>query len=200
MAHIAMFEAVNSIEPRYTPYSARLPAERSWSQEAAASAAAHGVLSKLVANPERVKEFDALHNAVLARIPDGPAKTGGLELGARAAAAVIAERAGDGSDAVNDYRPVTAPGVYVPTQFPTAIIPPSPGRSAPCRARRTGRPGWLATHDATAFVAAPPSHPRGGGRRCHGRCSIHARLHAGPRATSLAALCYPLARAVNMYL
>ena len=121
MAHIAMFEAVNSIEPRYTPYRARLPAERSWSQEAAASAAAHGVLSKLVANPERVKEFDALHNAVLARIPDGPAKTGGLELGARAAAAIIAERAGDGSDAVNDYRPVTAPGVYVPTQFPVAI-------------------------------------------------------------------------------
>ena len=40
MAHIAMFEAVNSIEPRYTPYRALLPAERGWSQDAAASAAA----------------------------------------------------------------------------------------------------------------------------------------------------------------
>jgi hypothetical protein len=121
MAHIAMFEAVNSIEPRYTPYKARLPADPSWSQEAAASAAAHAVLTKLVANPERTKEYDALHAAVLARIPDGEAKTRGIALGVAAAEAVIADRANDGFDAPNDYRPVTAAGVYVPTQFPVAI-------------------------------------------------------------------------------
>jgi vanadium-dependent haloperoxidase-like protein len=121
MTHIAMFEAVNSIEPRYAPYRARLAAEPGWSQEAAASAAAHGVLARLVANAERVKEFDALHAAVLARIPKGEAKSRALELGARAAAAIIAERHNDDADAINDYRPATAPGVYVPTQFPAAI-------------------------------------------------------------------------------
>jgi len=121
MAHIAMFEAVNSIEPRYTPYRARIQADPAWSKEAAASTAAHAVLARLVANPERVKEYDALHKAVLAGIPDGEAKTKGIELGRQAAEAIIAERANDGSDAVNDYRPVTAPGVYVPTQFPAAI-------------------------------------------------------------------------------
>ncbi|MDQ3026790.1 MAG: vanadium-dependent haloperoxidase, partial [Pseudomonadota bacterium] len=121
MTHIAMFEAVNSIEPRYTPYRARLSADRSWSQEAAASAAAHGVMSKMLTDGARLKDIEALHAAVLARIPEGEAKTRGLELGARAAAAIIAERNGDGSDTVNDYRPVTAPGVYVPTQFPAAI-------------------------------------------------------------------------------
>jgi hypothetical protein len=121
MAHVAMFEAVNSIQPRYTPYRARLQAERDASPEAAASAAAYGVLSKMVTVPERLKEFEALHAQVLAAIPDGPAKTHGLEVGARAAEAMIAERSGDGSDTPNDYRPATAPGVYVPTQFPVAI-------------------------------------------------------------------------------
>ena len=121
MAHLAMFDAVNSIEPRYTPYKARLPADRAWSQEAAASAAAHTVLTKFVTNAERVKEYDALHANVLARIPEGEAKSRGLALGKQAAEAIIADRASDGSDAPNDYRPVTAPGVYVPTQFPVAI-------------------------------------------------------------------------------
>jgi hypothetical protein len=121
MAHVAMFEAVNSIEPRYTPYKARLQADPSWSKEAAASAAAHTVLVKLVTNPDRIKEYDALHNSVLAGIPDGEAKTQGTELGRKTAGVIIAERANDGSDAANDYRPVTAAGVYVPTQFPTAI-------------------------------------------------------------------------------
>jgi hypothetical protein len=121
MAHVAMFEAVNSIEPRYTPYQARLEAESSWSKEAAASAAAHGVLAKLVTNPERVKEYDAFHASALARIPDGEAKTRGVELGQRAAAVIVAARSDDGSDAPNDYRPATQPGVYVPTQFPVAI-------------------------------------------------------------------------------
>ena len=121
MAHIAMFEAVNSIEPRYTPYRALLPAQRGWSQEAAASAAAHAVLTKLVTDAAKLKEYDALHAAVLAKVPEGEAKTRAIELGQRAAAAIIAERADDGSQTVNDYRPTTAPGVYVPTQFPVAI-------------------------------------------------------------------------------
>ena len=44
MVHLAMFEALNSIEPRYTPYRARLSAEPDSSREAAAASAAHAVL------------------------------------------------------------------------------------------------------------------------------------------------------------
>ena len=44
MLHIAMFEAVNSIERRYAPYKLTLTADRSTSKEAAAAAAAHDIL------------------------------------------------------------------------------------------------------------------------------------------------------------
>ena len=46
--HVAMFDAVNSIEPRYKPYKVRLPATPDTSKEAAAAAAAGAVLVKLV--------------------------------------------------------------------------------------------------------------------------------------------------------
>src|SRR5713226_1718123 len=46
--HLAMFEAVNSIEPRYKPYKAKLSAAADMSKEAAATAAAAMVLRKMV--------------------------------------------------------------------------------------------------------------------------------------------------------
>jgi hypothetical protein len=48
IVHIAMFDAVNSIEPHYRPYHAQLPATRETSKEAAAAAAAGAVLTKLL--------------------------------------------------------------------------------------------------------------------------------------------------------
>ena len=45
--HSAMFDAMNSIEPRYKPYKVRLAATPDTSKEAAAAAAAAAVLSKL---------------------------------------------------------------------------------------------------------------------------------------------------------
>src|SRR5262249_9420007 len=47
MLHVAMFEAVNAVERRYSPYKLTLPADRTASKEAAAATAAHGVLSAL---------------------------------------------------------------------------------------------------------------------------------------------------------
>ena len=38
--HVAMFDAVNSIDPRYKPYKVQLPASPDTSKEAAAAAAA----------------------------------------------------------------------------------------------------------------------------------------------------------------
>jgi hypothetical protein len=121
MTHIAMFEAANSIDRRYTPYRQLIPAEPNASREAAISAAAYGVLAKVSLHPEKTKEYEAFYQAMLAKIPDGPAKAAGIAVGERAAQAILSERADDGSVTVNDYRPATTPGVYVPTQMPAAI-------------------------------------------------------------------------------
>jgi hypothetical protein len=118
IVHIAVFEAVNSIEPRYTPYRTRLAAEAGASPEAAAAAAAHAVLVKLF--PEQAKDFDATLQAALVKLPEGPGKASGIRLGERAAAAILAERAQDGADAPITYRPFTLPGKYVPTQLPAS--------------------------------------------------------------------------------
>src|SRR6516162_11103448 len=45
MVHCAMFDAVNSIEPRYRPYLVQLPVGPTTSKEAAAAAAAATVLA-----------------------------------------------------------------------------------------------------------------------------------------------------------
>src|SRR5689334_1153077 len=45
LVHAAMFDAVNSIEPRYQPYLVQLPADSATSREAAAAAAAAAVLA-----------------------------------------------------------------------------------------------------------------------------------------------------------
>ena len=57
IVHLAIFEAVNSLEPRYTPYRRRLPTDPAASPQAAAAAAAHHALVRLV--PEQHKELDA---------------------------------------------------------------------------------------------------------------------------------------------
>jgi hypothetical protein len=113
MVHAAMFDAVNSIERRYRPYLVQLPADAATSKEAAAAAAAAAVLATI--------DGKAAHDAkialadYLASIPDGAAKSEGVKLGEAVAAHIIKARANDGSEAPDDYRPRTTPGVYVPT-------------------------------------------------------------------------------------
>src|SRR6267378_6578747 len=47
MVHVAMFDAVNSIAPRYRPYLVQLPAEAATSKAAAAAAAAATILATI---------------------------------------------------------------------------------------------------------------------------------------------------------
>jgi hypothetical protein len=116
IVQLAMYEAINSIDPRYTPYRTRLVAEPGASREAAAAAAAHHALVRLY--PARAKDFDAALQASLAGIPDGAGKAGGIKLGEQAAVAILAERSADGLGAANSYRPFTTAGRYVPTVLP----------------------------------------------------------------------------------
>lgn len=116
--HVAMFEAVNTITRRYSPYSLALTAEKGASADAAASAAAHAVLATLY--PDQQTSLDVTLKGALAKIPDGDAKNNGIKVGQLAAEGILALRANDGASAAEQYRPVTAPGVYVPTVIPVS--------------------------------------------------------------------------------
>ena len=75
MTHAAMFDAVNSIDHRYSSYAIRIQAPSGSSPEAAAAAAGHRVLVNLA--PTQQASLDAAYAASLAQIPDGCSKTAG---------------------------------------------------------------------------------------------------------------------------
>jgi hypothetical protein len=115
MVHIAMFDAVNSIERRYRPYLVQLPAAQTTSKEAAAAVAAAAVLATI--DPQAADEMKAAIATYLASIPDGAAKSDGVKLGKAVAARILEARANDGADGHDAYQPMTTPGVYVPTSI-----------------------------------------------------------------------------------
>jgi hypothetical protein len=118
MVHIAMFDAVNSIEPRYRPYLVQLTPPKTTSQEAAAATATATVLIGL--HPDTAAEIKAALANYLAAIPDGPSKADGIMLGEAVAAKILQARGDDGANAPDAYRPKTRPGVYVPTPITVA--------------------------------------------------------------------------------
>ena len=112
MMHAAMFDAVNATNHRYTAYAVDIYAPGA-SPEAAAAAAAHGVLLNLI--PSQQVNLDAAYAASLAQVPDGTAKDSGIALGVTVASGILALRRADGSNAVVPYTPGTGPGVWRPT-------------------------------------------------------------------------------------
>lgn len=116
MLHVAMFEAVNAIERRYAPYGVRLATDRNTSREAAAASAGHAVLVSLYAAHRG--ELDAFLADQLRPIAEGPAKQRGIVLGRKAGSDLLMSRTDDGFDVRENWRPVTAPGVYIPTATP----------------------------------------------------------------------------------
>ena len=113
MLHLAMFEAVNSIERRYRPYRVRVAAAAETSKEAAAASAAGTILRKLV--PNSAADIQTAMTSYLEKMPDGQAKSAGVKLGQETAAGILEMRANDGAAAADAYRPKTRPGVYIPT-------------------------------------------------------------------------------------
>ena len=84
MVHAAIFDVVNGIEHKYSPYAVDVSAASGASADAAAAAAAHGVLERLY--PPQKAITDAALAALLTRIPEGSARTDGLRLGQEIAA------------------------------------------------------------------------------------------------------------------
>jgi hypothetical protein len=121
--HVAMFDAVNSIERRYRPYRLAVTTAKDTSKETAAAVAAGMVLAGL--HPKDAEELNSLMGTYLATIPPGAAKSEGIKVGQEIAAKIIAERKVDGADAPDAYRPKTRPGVYVPTPITASSMWPN---------------------------------------------------------------------------
>jgi hypothetical protein len=112
MTHLAIFDAVNVIDRRFTPYAVEALAHPGASPEAATAAAAHAVLVSLY--PSRQADLDAAYVASLASIPDGTSKTEGISVGESVAAQILALRSADGSAVTLPYTVPPGPGVYQP--------------------------------------------------------------------------------------
>lgn len=95
IVHLAIFEAVNAIVGDYQSYLGLPPAPHSTSMDAAIAQAAHDTLVALF--PSQQASCDAQLAEDLSQIPEGQAKAKGIALGQRAAAAILALRANDGS-------------------------------------------------------------------------------------------------------
>lgn len=124
IAQVAIFDALNAIDGnRYRGYTDLTPVPGA-SMKAAISQAAYSTLSVLF--PSQEAAMAEYLEKDLASIDDGPAKQDGIDLGRRAAEAILALRAGDGSAAPEplygiDYIASDAPGYW--RQDPISMHP-----------------------------------------------------------------------------
>jgi hypothetical protein len=115
MMHIAMFDAINSIEDVYTPYLVQAKSSRGGSAEAAAATAARDVLTAIY--PAQQALFDSALATQLAGMPRGLVRQG-QAVGHAVAAAVLKWRENDGW-------PLTQAAVTTPD--PNYVLPTFPG-------------------------------------------------------------------------
>jgi hypothetical protein len=107
IVHVAMFDAINSIDRRYMPYRAQAQgATATGASREAAAAAAHFAMVCLY--PDQAQDVETSYQTSLAAVPDGEPKSKGIQLGEQVAAEILALRAKDGADVADTYRPYTA--------------------------------------------------------------------------------------------
>ena len=146
MMHLAMFDAVNSIDGSYTPYLTEIPGTRNASVRAAAAYAAHDVLANLYPNQQSIFE-DELADSLIGIPPIQLRRSRGI--GRVAAQRILANRAHDGWSA----------------PWTPYLLPPTPGNwqelfqgPYPGFAVFTNFPGVtpFALTQNTQFLPAPP--------------------------------------------
>jgi PAP2 superfamily len=133
MMHLAVHDALNTINRRFETYLYEGKAEPSADPGATVAAAARDVLVGIIpawGKPEqRAKALaivDGAYTAAIGKVPDGLAKKQGVSVGQAAAAAFLAARKVDGSSAPSQYTPGTAPGKWRPHPNPVPANPPIP--------------------------------------------------------------------------
>src|SRR5436309_1959864 len=111
-----MSDSGNAVEDGYARFTPGIQADPNASAEAAAAAAAREILIRQY--PGQKARIDAAFAATLEKVPDGPARAAGIALGEKVAAMVFTDRQNDGTNVPETYRPMTRPGVWVPTTPP----------------------------------------------------------------------------------
>jgi hypothetical protein len=124
IVHIAMFDALDAVFGGFTSYTGTHAAPGPISVDAAISQAAHDTLAALF--PSQTTTFDSYLAEDLARVRNALQKANGIDLGHRAAAAILAMRLNDGSQFPEphvgvDYFPSDQPGHW--RQDPISLIP-----------------------------------------------------------------------------
>ena len=147
MVQVAMFDAINAIQPRYRSYL-NLPAAPAGAlPEAAAAAAAYGVLVRLL--PAQLAALNATLASSLALLPDGAGKTSGIQYGDLVAYLMYQNRLTDN---------ILTPGpIYVSSGIPGAYQITTPGPAQPVN---TNAQNWIpfAMISASQFrPSAPPA-------------------------------------------
>lgn len=120
--HVAIYDAVNAIDRRYTPFAVVPQGPPPWaSKEAATAAAAYGVLLDFY--PAQKPYLDSVYDAYLHALPNTIGRLYGVAAGENVASAWLALRAADGRNAAVAYTFGSGPGVYQLT--PGAPAPPA---------------------------------------------------------------------------
>jgi hypothetical protein len=151
VVQIAVFDAVNAATGnRFRSYSGLRPVHRPTGLNVAIAQAAHDTLVALW--PAQTATFDTLLAEDLDEFPDGDLKSRGISLGKRAAAAILARRANDGSAHAEpvigvDYIPGSGPGEW--RQDPISQIPLALGA-------RWGQVTPFVLRSASQFRLPPP--------------------------------------------
>ncbi|PPD17523.1 MAG: hypothetical protein CTY24_14735, partial [Methylobacter sp.] len=113
--HVAMFDALNAIDNKFESYTGLEPVKKATSRRAAIAQAAYETLVALF--PSQKATFDQQLWLDLDQLPNNKQKARGIELGKKAAAAILALRANDGSE-VSEQRLITEGGTFVPNPNP----------------------------------------------------------------------------------
>jgi hypothetical protein len=118
--HIAIYDAISSIDGRHTPFATHVAnAPAGASKEAAAAQAAYEILAYLYPAatwPTIAPQFTTAYNTAINAIPIGQAKTDGINVGHAAAQGLITKRQNDGFRANVPYTFLPlGPGVYQKT-------------------------------------------------------------------------------------
>lgn len=124
IVHIAIFDALNAINPRFHSYTGLTAAPANASPEAAVAQAARDTLAALF--PSQAASFDLLLAEDLARLSDNGARANGSSVGQQAAAAILADRSNDESNHTEarvglDFITSDLPGKW--RQDPISLIP-----------------------------------------------------------------------------
>jgi hypothetical protein len=148
ITQLAVFEAVNTIDPRYEPYLGTVVAPAGASIDAAVITAAYRALAAYVPASVVTTILDPAKATALGAIPPGPAKDAGIATGEAAAAAMILARVGDGATPAQFSVPAsTDPGVW-------QLTPSCPAAGGVFLQWRNLTPFGIA--NASDFRAAPP--------------------------------------------